>query len=332
MRSIALDVHRDFCEVAIKDGGELRSAGGSRRGGRARAVRAEPGQGRPGGARGDRAGERHRASSSPTWACRDRQHPPGAGDRRGQGEVRQGGRGNALRVARRRLSARRFEPRRANPGVTRACSGGARLVRSRTRAKNAVHAALARDLKGRPPMSDVFGRGDAWLGRLELPARRAPDRRRRLRQVDFLSREIAALERSSPGGALVGAGQAAHDRPRGGPRLGSDVRGGSRRHRPLRDAQEAGLLCRARPQGAPVRRGQARHGRISKRARPRRATCSARPPGSRSGRRAPCAPSTSACERGAVRRSRSWRRGESSACSSGICSAAQRTTPSNGHR
>ena len=27
MRSIALDVHRDFCEVAIKDGGGVRSAG-----------------------------------------------------------------------------------------------------------------------------------------------------------------------------------------------------------------------------------------------------------------------------------------------------------------
>jgi transposase len=27
MRSIALDIHRDFCEVAIKDGAELRSAG-----------------------------------------------------------------------------------------------------------------------------------------------------------------------------------------------------------------------------------------------------------------------------------------------------------------
>ena len=27
MRSLALDVHRDFCEVAIKEGGELRSGG-----------------------------------------------------------------------------------------------------------------------------------------------------------------------------------------------------------------------------------------------------------------------------------------------------------------
>jgi hypothetical protein len=26
VRSIALDVHRDFCEVAIKEGGEVRSA------------------------------------------------------------------------------------------------------------------------------------------------------------------------------------------------------------------------------------------------------------------------------------------------------------------
>ena len=27
MRSIALDIHRDFCEVAIKEGGEVRSRG-----------------------------------------------------------------------------------------------------------------------------------------------------------------------------------------------------------------------------------------------------------------------------------------------------------------
>jgi hypothetical protein len=30
MRSIALDVHRDFCEVAIADGGQVRLAGESR--------------------------------------------------------------------------------------------------------------------------------------------------------------------------------------------------------------------------------------------------------------------------------------------------------------
>jgi transposase len=70
-----------------------------------------------------------------------------------------------------------------------------RLVRSRTRAKNAVHAALVRELKGRPPMSDVFGReGRAWLGRLELPAHERQIVASCLREVDFLAQEIAALE------------------------------------------------------------------------------------------------------------------------------------------
>jgi transposase len=68
-------------------------------------------------------------------------------------------------------------------------------VRSRTRAKNAVHAALQRELKGRPPMSDVFGRaGRRWLARLELPAHERQIVASCLREVDFLSHEVAALE------------------------------------------------------------------------------------------------------------------------------------------
>jgi transposase len=70
-----------------------------------------------------------------------------------------------------------------------------RLVRSRTRAKNAVHAALQRNIKGRPPMTDVFGRaGRRWLGRLELPAHERQIVASCLREVDFLSQEITALE------------------------------------------------------------------------------------------------------------------------------------------
>jgi len=70
-----------------------------------------------------------------------------------------------------------------------------RLVRSRTRAKNAVHAALGRELKGRPPMTDVFGReGRRWLGRLVLPAHERRIVESCLREVDFLSGEVAALE------------------------------------------------------------------------------------------------------------------------------------------
>ena len=44
------------------------------------------------------------------------------------------------------------------------------LVRSRSRAKNEIHAVLMRRLKGRPPVSDLFGvKGRRWLGGLEFP-------------------------------------------------------------------------------------------------------------------------------------------------------------------
>jgi transposase len=44
------------------------------------------------------------------------------------------------------------------------------LVRARSRAKNEVHAVLMRRLKGRPPVSDLFGvKGREWLRGLQLP-------------------------------------------------------------------------------------------------------------------------------------------------------------------
>jgi transposase len=70
------------------------------------------------------------------------------------------------------------------------------LVRQRTRAKNELHAVLARNLKGRPPISDVFGVGGReWLKALELPADERETVAGCLRQVDFLDQEIEALER-----------------------------------------------------------------------------------------------------------------------------------------
>ena len=63
----------------------------------------------------------------------------------------------------------------------------AKLVRSRTRAKNECHAVLARNLKGRPPMTDVFGKeGREWLAALELPADESETVECCLREVDFL--------------------------------------------------------------------------------------------------------------------------------------------------
>src|SRR5918996_1065023 len=72
----------------------------------------------------------------------------------------------------------------------------AQLVRQRTRAKNEIHAVLMRNLKGRPPMSDVFGRGGrVWLAELELPADERETLDGCLRQIDYLKTEIALLER-----------------------------------------------------------------------------------------------------------------------------------------
>jgi hypothetical protein len=54
-----------------------------------------------------------------------------------------------------------------------------------------------RTLKGRPPMTDAFGRGGrVWLAELELPADERETVDGCLRQIDFLDAEIAILERA----------------------------------------------------------------------------------------------------------------------------------------
>src|SRR4051794_19889174 len=61
-----------------------------------------------------------------------------------------------------------------------------------------------RTLKGRPPMSDTFGRGGrAWLAALELPADERETVDGCLRQIAFLDGEIAILERAIAEHALA---------------------------------------------------------------------------------------------------------------------------------
>jgi transposase len=70
------------------------------------------------------------------------------------------------------------------------------LVRARSRAKNEIHAVLRRRLKGRPPVSDLFGvKGRRWLRELELPVEEAETIDSALRHVEFLDSEIVAVER-----------------------------------------------------------------------------------------------------------------------------------------
>src|SRR5712692_9598821 len=197
MRSIALDVHRDFCEVAIKEGGEVRSSGRVRTSDEEFELFA-------------------RSLAKDDQVALEATGPANAIVRVLEPHVARVVVANTRRV--RAIAEAKVKTDKVDaatlcelldagflPAVwspdesTRALRGllgrRDRLVRSRTRAKNAVHAALQRNLKGRPPMSDVFGRvGRRWLGRLELPAHERQIVESCLREVDFLSHEIAALE------------------------------------------------------------------------------------------------------------------------------------------
>ncbi len=70
------------------------------------------------------------------------------------------------------------------------------LVHSRSRAKNEIHAVLQRRLQGKPPCSDLFGvKGRQWLAGLELPLEERESVDAGIRHIDFLDAEIAAVER-----------------------------------------------------------------------------------------------------------------------------------------
>jgi transposase len=198
MRAIGLDIHRDFCEVAIAEGGRVRDAG---------RVGTAPAQ-----------IEAFARSLEPDDA------------------VTLEATGNALAVA--RILKPHTRVVLANPKATKAAtrlraktdridartlaqllaSGylpevwtgdetthalrrrvGRRvhLVRQRTKAKNQVHAVLLRNLAGRPPVSDVFGtRGRAWLSELVLPDDERETLEACLRTVDFLDAEVAQIDRA----------------------------------------------------------------------------------------------------------------------------------------
>jgi transposase len=198
MRFIALDVHRDFCEVAIAEEGEVRLAG--------------------------------RVKTSPD------ELELFAQSLAGDDEVVLEATGNALAIARivepcvarvvlanpksvkaatetaktDKIDARTLAKLLAGGFVRevwivdehtrvlrRRISRRAQLVRQRTREKNQVHATLIRNLKGRPPVSDLFGvRGRRWLAEQTLPADERETVEACLRQVDFLAAEITVIDRA----------------------------------------------------------------------------------------------------------------------------------------
>ncbi len=208
MRSIALDVHRDFCEVAIKDGGELRSAG------RIKTSAAELKLFAQSLAPDDQVALE--ASGPALQIARVLEPHVGRVVIANTRKVRAIA---EAKVKTDKVDARTlcellaagflpevFGPDEQTRALRRRLARRAALVRQRTRAKNELHAVLARNLKGRPPMSDVFGvRGRQWLEGLALPTDERETVAGCLRQVDFLDREVEALERGLARTALDSA-------------------------------------------------------------------------------------------------------------------------------
>ena len=196
-RSIGLDVHRDFCEVAIVDGGRARSAG---------RIAATP--------------ERLELFAQ-SLAPSDR--------------VVLEATGNALAIARilaphvaevvlahakqvRAISHARIKTDKVDARVLadllsadlipavwigdercrmlrRLVSRRRGLVKRRTQIKNEIAAALHRNLKGRNPASDPFGKkGREWIAAQQLPIDERLTVDGCLRQLDFLGAELAQID------------------------------------------------------------------------------------------------------------------------------------------
>lgn len=87
-------------------------------------------------------------------------------------------------------------PDRQTQMLRRRIARRAALVRRRTRAKNEVHAVLARCLLGKAPVSDLFGKkGRAWLAEQQLGEEEAETITGCLREIGFLDAEITAIDR-----------------------------------------------------------------------------------------------------------------------------------------
>ncbi|HYY22425.1 MAG TPA: transposase, partial [Thermoleophilaceae bacterium] len=186
MRAIGLDVHRDFCEVAIAEGGEVRSAGRIETTPQALELFAGS-LGRDDRVVLEVTGNAFEIARivEPHVAQVIVVSPSDTGIRQARAKT---DRLDARTLAK-LLAAGALEglwlPDERIRALRRRLQRRSRLVRARTRAKNEVHGALIRRLIARPKVSDLFGvAGRRWLESLELPAeeretverRAAPDR------------------------------------------------------------------------------------------------------------------------------------------------------------
>ena len=208
MRFIGLDVHRDFCEVAIAEAGEVRLAGRVRSEPEALALFAQSLGGDDEVALEVTGNARAIAQIIEPYVGRVVLANPKAV----KGITRAGAKTDKIDARTlAKLLAGGFLPAVWLPDeqtriLRRRISARAQLVRQRTRAKNQVHATLIRNLKSKPPVSDLFGvRGRRWLAAQELPADEQETVASCLRQIEFLDREIELVDKALAGQVLASA-------------------------------------------------------------------------------------------------------------------------------
>jgi transposase len=196
-RAIGLDVHREFCEVAICEDGEVRSAG---------RVPATP----DGiGTLAESLAASDRVALEVTGSCWEvarilEPHvnrvvvvsPDDTGISSARAKTdKLDARTLASLLWRGELEAVWMPDERCRI-LRRRLARRDQLVRSRTRAKNEIHAALQRRLQAKPPCSDLFGvKGREWLAGLELPLEERESIDAGMRHIEFLDAEIAAVEK-----------------------------------------------------------------------------------------------------------------------------------------
>ena len=196
MRSIGLDIHRDFAEVAIAEAGEVRSPGRIEMTPEALELFAQS------LARTDQVALE---VSGNAWEVARiiRPHvaklvvvsPADTGIRAARAKTdRLDARALAKLLAAGELQSV-WVPDDHTRAMRRRLQRRRKLLVVRTKAKNEIHAALMRRLVTKPKVSDLFGvQGRQWLESLELPDEEQETVEGCLRQLDFCESEIAAIE------------------------------------------------------------------------------------------------------------------------------------------
>jgi transposase len=203
-RAVGLDVHRDFCVIAICEDGQVRSAG--------RVPSTPEGL----GTLAESLLPSDRVALEVTGSCWEVARllepfvqqvivvsPDDTGIAQARAKTdRLDARALATLLWRGELEAVWMPDERCRV-LRRRLARRQQLVWSRTRAKNEIHAVLARRLQGKPPCSDLFGvKGRNWLASLELPLEERESVDAGIRHIEFLDSEIAAAERLIAGQAL----------------------------------------------------------------------------------------------------------------------------------